>query len=151
MNIFKRKDTTMDEPEEIGGTEAIRLRCWSRMRKGNLARTATDLQIPLAGLEAFARGERKLSVEQMHLMCKEFYPYFTKFNPETDKLEDIAPPAKVACAKVPEPYRHPDPDIAKAQAAYHAALRAAQPEPVRRPPTPEQEKAGRFPKRPGFA
>jgi len=128
-------------PEEVTGTNAIRARVWSRWKKANLSITSRELQIPLHRLEAFAKGEGQLPVEQMHLLCREFFPYFTRFNPETDKLEDTSPPAAKG-GTPPEPYKNPNEAVQAAHDAYMNALRAARgPEPAASPPAkPEPRK-----------
>lgn len=70
----------MDEPE-ISGSEAIRRRLHARWKKFNLAKTASDLGTGLSRLEAFAKGEGKLSEPDMHLLRKEFYFHNTRFDP----------------------------------------------------------------------
>ena len=74
-----------------------------------------------------------------------------KYDPSIDKLIDTSPPAKVAApCGPPKPFVHPNPDIARAAAAYQEALKAAQPPETTRPSTPEPPKPDPF-KRPGFA
>ena len=103
----------------ISGRDALRARVKSRLKRSHLARTATDLQIALPALESFASGG-DLPEAAIHALVKEFYMN-TKWDPLIDRLVDVAPPATVACPMgVPAPFVHPDPAIAKAQAAYHA-------------------------------
>ena len=149
MGIFSRKDPPMTEPE-ISGSEAIRLKVWSRWKRSNLSRTSLDLNISLAALEAFAKGERSLPASQLELLTKEFF-YNARYDATTDKLIDTRPEPQVVCTAIPEPYKNPDPAVQAAQEAYHAALRAAAPAPVMRPPTPGAAPSGQFAKRPGFA
>ena len=149
MGLFGRKDPPVTEPE-ITGTDALRARVKSRLKRSHLARTATDLAIALPHLEAFANGGKSPEAA-IHALVREFYMN-AAWDPEQDRLIDTSPPAQVVCsAAIPAPYVNPDPDIAKAQAAYHAALAAAAPPQPVRPPTPGAETAGRFAKRPGFA
>ena len=148
MGIFGRKDPPVTEPE-ITGTEALRARVKSRLRHGHLARTATDLQIALPALESFANGG-KLPEAAIHALVKECYMN-TKWDPVSDRLVDTSPEPRVVCRAIPEPYKNPDPNLQAAHEAYQAALRAAAPAPVTRPPSPGSENAGRFAKRPGFA
>jgi hypothetical protein len=100
MNLF-RKAATMTEPE-ITGSEAIRLRVWSRMRRAHLARTASDLQIPLPQLESFAQGTGGLSAAQLQLLAKEFYMN-ARYDAATDRLVDTGP-APTSMGTPPEPY-----------------------------------------------
>ena len=125
MSIFKKQ--VAPEPEVITGTRPIQLRLWSRWKKANLSRTSLDLNISLAQLEAFAKNEiDRLPTAQMHLLCKEFYPYHTAFDPEKDILVDTSPPPAKG-GTPPEPYKNPNPAIQQAHDAYLAALKAARP------------------------
>ena len=97
--MFGRGDATVTEPE-ITGTEAIRARVKARLKRGHLARTATDLQLALPALEKFANGGA-LPEAAIHALVKEFYMN-TKWDPVIDRLIDTSrPPAGL----VPEPYR----------------------------------------------
>ena len=144
--MFGRRDATVTEPE-ISGTEALRARVKSRRRRAHLARTAVDLSIALPQLDAFADGG-SLPEAAIHALVKEFYVN-AKWDPVADRLIDTSPsPPKAGL--VPEPLVPLNPDVAKAQADYFAALRAAAPPPATRPAVPGAESAGRWPKRPGF-
>jgi hypothetical protein len=150
--VFSGPEVRFDIKDARTATDAIRAHTWSRWRRGNFAGLARDLQVSIADLEAFVKGQKpRLADSVMHALVKEFY-HHTRFDPENDQLIDIAPPPLPA-GKLPEPYVNPDPVIAKATADYRAALAAAQPPPTMRsrPAQPAQEKAGRFSPRPGFA
>ena len=77
---------------ETTATQALRDRVLSRLRRGHLGRTSTDLSIPLPLLEKFAKGG-ELSAEQKALLTGEFFPYNTRFDPELDRFIDTSPPA----------------------------------------------------------
>jgi hypothetical protein len=100
MNLF-RKTPALDAPE-ISGTEAIRLRVWSRWKKANLSRMATDHKLSLGALEAFATGTGKLPEAALHALCKEFFMN-ARFDPVADRLIDTSPPPQPA-GVIPEPY-----------------------------------------------
>jgi hypothetical protein len=148
MSLFQ-KEVAAPEPD-MTGTEAIRARVWSRWKRANLSRTAMDLNISLANLEAFARGEGKLPEAALHALTKEFF-YHARFDPVADRLVDVSPPAKVAATVTPEPWKNPDAKVQKAHDDFRAALKAARgPDPA--PPRPEKSELKRPDpsKRPGF-
>ena len=141
MGLFKKE--VAPEPE-ITGTRVIQLRLWSRWKKANLARTALDLNISLGQFEAFAKNEiDRLPAEQMKRLCREFYPYFTEFDPVADRLIDVSPPAAPAGGPPPEPY---DPKLDPRHIPHDPNRHYGYPASGKSDPN-----AGRLPKRPGFA
>jgi hypothetical protein len=155
-DIYERKRTfggpVPAAPVIKTGSDAIRARVWSRWRRSNLSRIAMDLQIPLAALEAFAKGEGQLPEAALHALTKEFFMN-TRYDPVDDLLVDTRPPPLPACPVMSEPWKNPNPKVQAAYEAYLAALAAARPpEPARsKPLTPGAATSGRPAKRPGFA
>jgi hypothetical protein len=89
MGMLKKSSA----PEiEVTATEAIRRRVWARWKKTHLARTCTDLNIPLPTLEAFAQGTGQLPEADLHKLVKEFY-HNARLDFAADKLIDTSPPA----------------------------------------------------------
>jgi hypothetical protein len=85
----------------ITGTQALQQRVLARQRRAHLARTASDLQIPLQALEAFGHGADNLTVAQKELLTKEFFMP-ARYDATSDRLIDLNTPTTWK-AQIPPP------------------------------------------------
>lgn len=74
----------------------------ARQRRAHLARTASDLQIPLQALEAFGHGADNLTVAQKELLTKEFFMP-ARYDATSDRPIDLNTPTTWK-AQIPPPY-----------------------------------------------
>ena len=117
---------------------------------GNLpADVGREAGVSAADLEDFIDGKTDLKPEFKAQLAAILYPSSNvSFDPARDCLVDAGPPS-TKLGTLPDPWVNPNQDIAKALAAYHAALARANPPPP--PRTKPLDPGATKIKRPGFA
>jgi hypothetical protein len=92
----------------VTGTDVLRGALYARLHKGALPLLARDLNVGIARLEDFARGQGKLPPEILASLAKEFFN--ADYNSAADRLQSVTkqPPQLMGIAPEPfDPKAHP--------------------------------------------